>query len=127
MWAQKRDGRKKKIGEERVDDETLCKFEMYFPLLPAFFDIMVHLIVHLVREIKLCGPVFLRWCYPFERYMGTLKDKVRNPVSKEISNFVAESFTSVDPVGLPTSRDEGRLEGKGTIGSIHLYVKIQCL
>uniref|UniRef100_A0A803MZA0 DUF4218 domain-containing protein n=1 Tax=Chenopodium quinoa TaxID=63459 RepID=A0A803MZA0_CHEQI len=38
---------------------TLCKFEMYFP--PSFFDIMVHLILHLVREIKLCGPVFMRW------------------------------------------------------------------
>ena len=35
----------------------LCQFEMYFP--PSFFDIMVHLIVHLVREIKLCGPIYL--------------------------------------------------------------------
>jgi len=30
----------------------LCQLEMYFP--PSFFDIMVHLIAHLVRE----GPVF---------------------------------------------------------------------
>jgi len=35
----------------------LCQLEMYFP--PSFFDIMVHLIVHLVREIRLCGLVFL--------------------------------------------------------------------
>ena len=28
----------------------LCQLEMYFP--PLFFDIMVQLIVHLVREIK---------------------------------------------------------------------------
>jgi len=28
----------------------LCQLEMYFSL--AFFDIMAHLIVHLVREIK---------------------------------------------------------------------------
>jgi len=28
----------------------LCQLEMYFP--PTFFDIMIHLIVHLVREIK---------------------------------------------------------------------------
>ena len=27
----------------------LCQLEMYFP--PSFFDIMIHLIVHLVREI----------------------------------------------------------------------------
>ena len=45
----------------------LCQLEMYFP--PAFFDIMVHLIVHLVREIKCGGPIYLRWMYPIERYM----------------------------------------------------------
>ena len=28
---------------------VLCQMEMYFP--PSFFDIMVHLIVHLMREI----------------------------------------------------------------------------
>ena len=38
----------------------LCQLETYFP--PAFFDIMVHLIVHLVREIKCCGPVFCGGC-----------------------------------------------------------------
>ena len=32
--------------------------EMFFP--PSFFDIMVHLTMHLVDEIKYCGPVFLR-------------------------------------------------------------------
>ncbi|XP_054785874.1 uncharacterized protein LOC129292326 [Prosopis cineraria] len=37
----------------------LCQLEKLF--LPSFFDIMIHLIVHLVRDIKLCGPVHLRW------------------------------------------------------------------
>ena len=36
----------------------LCQLEMYFP--PSLFDIMIHLIVHLVWEIRLCRPVFLR-------------------------------------------------------------------
>lgn len=45
---------------------TLCLLEKYFP--PAFFDIMVHLMVHLVREVELCGPVFARWMYAFERF-----------------------------------------------------------
>ena len=40
----------------------MCQLEMYFP--PSFFDIMVHLNVHQVREIKCCGPVYLRWMYP---------------------------------------------------------------
>ena len=56
----------------------------------------------------------LGWCYPFQRYMGTFKDKVRNLaqpegsiiqgiVGEEVSNFVGEYFASVDPVALPTS------------------------
>ena len=36
---------------------TLCLLENYFP--PYFFDIMIHLTMHLVREVRLCGPVYL--------------------------------------------------------------------
>ncbi|CAA7043013.1 unnamed protein product [Microthlaspi erraticum] len=61
--------------------ETLCMFERFFP--PSFFDIMVHLCVHLGREARLCGPVHFRWMYPFERYMKVLKDFVRNPARPE--------------------------------------------
>ncbi|XP_042386465.1 uncharacterized protein LOC121978154 [Zingiber officinale] len=46
---------------------TLCLLEQYFP--PSFFDIMLHLTVHLVREVRLCGPIYFRWMYPFERSM----------------------------------------------------------
>ena len=53
---------------------SLCLLEKYF--LPAFFDIMIHLPVHLVGSVKLCGPVYLRWKYPFEREMKILKDYV---------------------------------------------------
>jgi len=45
---------------EELENEAsiiLCQLEMYFP--PSFFDIMVHLIVHLVREIKCCGLDYL--------------------------------------------------------------------
>lgn len=51
--------------------KTLCELEMHFP--PSFFDVMVHLVVHLAREISICGPAFLRYMYPFERFMGILK------------------------------------------------------
>ena len=43
--------------------ETLCLLEKYFP--PSFFDIMIHLIVHLVREIRYCGPVCISMDVPF--------------------------------------------------------------
>lgn len=45
--------------------ETICMLEMYY--LPAFFDIMIHLTIHLGREARLCGPVHYRWMFPFER------------------------------------------------------------
>ena len=44
---------------------TLCHMEMLFP--PSFFTVMVHLVVHLVEEVKLGGPVHYRWMYPVER------------------------------------------------------------
>ena len=43
----------------------LCKLEMIFP--PSFFDVMVHLAVHLAREVRVGGPVRYRWMYPIER------------------------------------------------------------
>jgi len=61
----------------------LCQLEMYFP--PSFFDIMVHLIVHLVRDIRICGPVFLQWMYPIERYIKIFKGYVKNPYRPEAS------------------------------------------
>ena len=50
---------------------TLCLFEKYFP--PSFFDIILHVIMHLIRKVRLCGPICFRWMYPFERYMKVLK------------------------------------------------------
>ena len=44
---------------------TLCKLEKIFP--PSFFTVMVHLVIHLVREVRLGGPVAFRWMYPIER------------------------------------------------------------
>lgn len=52
-----------KLEDELV--ETLCLFEKFFP--PSFFDISIHLAIHLGREARLCGPVQFRWMYPFER------------------------------------------------------------
>ncbi|XP_050902383.1 uncharacterized protein LOC127112997 [Lathyrus oleraceus] len=101
----------------------LCQLEMFFP--PSFFDIMVHLIVHLVREIRLCGPVYLRWMYPFERYMKILKGYVKNYyrpeasiveryITEEAIEFCTDYLSDAKPVGLPKSRHDGRCDGKGT-------------
>ncbi|KAL0416574.1 UNVERIFIED_CONTAM: hypothetical protein Slati_3489300 [Sesamum latifolium] len=43
----------------------LCNLEKIFS--PAFFDLMEHLIVHMLYEARVGGPVQYRWMYPFER------------------------------------------------------------
>ncbi|XP_042973064.1 uncharacterized protein LOC122304867 [Carya illinoinensis] len=70
----------------------LCKLEMIFP--HAFFDIVVHLAIHLPDEALLAGPVQYRWMYPFERYMGKFKRYVRNRARPEGS--IAEAYVHVE-------------------------------
>ncbi|XP_025662015.1 uncharacterized protein [Arachis hypogaea] len=70
--------------------QTLCQMEMIFP--PSFFTVMVHLTVHLVDELKLGGPVHYRWMYPIERYLGRLKQYVRNRAQAEGS--IVEGYLS---------------------------------
>ncbi|XP_040867221.1 uncharacterized protein [Glycine max] len=87
----------KVIDPKQLDDlenevvVVLCQMEMYFP--SSFFDIMVHLVVHLVREIRLCGPVFLRWMYPVECYMKVLKGYTKTqhrPEASIMERYVVE-------------------------------------
>jgi hypothetical protein len=72
----------KVLSEEALESlenrhyETFCFLEMYFP--PAFFDISVHFTTHLVKEIKLLGPVFLHQMYAYERFNEILKSFIRN-------------------------------------------------
>ncbi len=62
---------------------TMCMLEITMP--PSFFDIMVHLIFHLVDELDMCGPVHTRWMYYVERLNKVLKGYVRNMVQPEAS------------------------------------------
>src|SRR3954466_9162428 len=64
----------------------LCKLKQFFP--PGFFDSMEHLPVHLAYEARICGPVQYRWMYPFERFLKTLKDKVKNKAHVKASNVM---------------------------------------
>jgi hypothetical protein len=117
----------KKLFEsfEKRHYETLCFQEMYFP--PTFFDISIHFKTHLIKEIKLLGPVFLHQMYAYERFNGILKSFVRNqayPKGSMVQGYCTEeavewALNYVDPsnpIGVPMSRHEGRLTGKETIG-----------
>ncbi|KAK2368893.1 hypothetical protein QL285_082056 [Trifolium repens] len=116
-----------KVIDPKILDELenegvviLCQLEMYFP--PSFFDIMVHLIVHLVSEIRLCGPVYLRWMYPVERYMKILKGYVKNQhrpeasivekyIAEEAIEFCSDYMSEADAIGIPKSHHGARCGG----------------
>ena len=70
--------------------KILCNLELIYP--PTFFDIMIHLILHLPDDAILGGPVHMRWMYPFERYMKKLKNYARNKAKSEGS--IAEGYVA---------------------------------
>ena len=70
----------------------LCDLEKIYP--PAFFDVMVHLAVHLPDEALLRGPVQYGWMYPIERRLGTFKGYVRNRARPEGS--IAEAYIATE-------------------------------
>lgn len=119
---------------------TLCLLEKFFP--PSFFDIMIHLTVHLTREVKLCGPICFRWMYPFERCMKVIKGHVRNrnrpegciaeeTIAEETIEFFSEYHKSMKTVGIPPDKhetdenEEGKplSAGKSTEVSAELFQK----
>nr|XP_017233132.1 PREDICTED: uncharacterized protein LOC108207183 [Daucus carota subsp. sativus] len=66
----------------------VCTMETIFP--PALFDPMEHLLVHLVEECILGGPVPSRWMYNIERLQRRMKQKVGNKARVEGS--IAEKY-----------------------------------
>ena len=78
--------RKHIVAAKLTLSEATCVLEKYFP--PSFFDISIHLLVHLCDEALICGPVRYRWMYPFERLMKFYKDYVKN--TRYIEGSIAE-------------------------------------
>ncbi|CAM8999899.1 unnamed protein product [Rhodiola kirilowii] len=121
-----------KVGDSSELDElqdqivvTLCQLEMFFP--PSFFDVMVHLTIHLVREIRILGPVHMIWMYSYERYMKILKSYVRNRhrpegcivegyITEEAVEFCTNYLGNTAAVGIPKPRHFDRFNGKGICG-----------
>ncbi|KAH7845823.1 hypothetical protein Vadar_006468 [Vaccinium darrowii] len=104
----------------------LCKLELIFP--PSFFDVMVHLAIHLAHEAIIAGPVRYRWMYPIERFLRTLKDSVRNKahpegsiveayIDKECLTFCSMYLTDSET---RFNREERNYDG----GQVHLPSKL---
>jgi hypothetical protein len=100
----------------------MCNLNTIFP--PSFFDLMPHLLVHIVHEMKYLGHVFLHQMYPSERFMTVLKKYVHNRsrpegcmvhgrAIEEVIQFAID-YMDLQAIGKPISRHEGRLSRKGT-------------
>nr|GEV88995.1 hypothetical protein [Tanacetum cinerariifolium] len=59
---------------------------------PAFFDIMIHSVIHLPLEAFEGGPIRPRWIFPFERFIKKIKGYVRNKAKLEGS--IAEGYAA---------------------------------
>ena len=78
---------------------------------------MLHLIVHLVKEVRLCGPVYMREMYQFERYMKVQKGYIQNHsllegcivecyIANEALEFCTKYFSGMGANGIPSSINE---------------------
>ncbi|KAM2684022.1 hypothetical protein EV1_045569 [Malus domestica] len=110
---------------------TLCQLEKIFP--PAFFDIMVHLPVHLADEAALTGHVPYRWMYPIERYLQTLKRYVRNkgyPEGSIAEAYLVDeclSFCSMYLRGVESRRTREHVElDLNALDQCHRYILNNC-
>jgi hypothetical protein len=83
-------------------------------------DINVYFTIHLIKEIKLLGHVFLHQMYAYERFNAILKSFVRNrayPEGSMVQGYCTEEVVEwalnyadpSNPIGVPMSRHEGKL------------------
>jgi len=82
----------RELCSRTLDKDVLAEMKKEIPIIlvklekippPAFFDVMVHLAVHLPDEALLRGPMQYGWMYPIERRLYTLKRYVRNRARPE--------------------------------------------
>jgi hypothetical protein len=94
-------------------------------VLPSFFDMLEHYMMHLPDQIFVLGSSYMHYMYPYERHMVIMKGYVRDrshPESSMIEGYitkdVVECYTDYNkdgkPIGVLVSRHHGRLPRKGT-------------
>jgi hypothetical protein len=75
---------------------------------------MTHLLVHLIKDISILGPVFLHNMFLIERFMGVLKKSIHNRARpegsitkgyeiEEVIEFRVDFIPDLDPIGVPKS------------------------
>ncbi|GJW52134.1 hypothetical protein Tco_0616543 [Tanacetum coccineum] len=72
----------------------LCNLKFIYP--PAFFDIMIYLVIHLPLEALEGRSIRPWWMYPFERFMKKLKIYIQNKAKLEDIIDVDEDDDIID-------------------------------
>ncbi|GJX93403.1 hypothetical protein Tco_0347989 [Tanacetum coccineum] len=70
--------------------DILRNLKLIYP--PAFFDIMIHLVIHLPLEALEGGHIRPRWMFPFKRFMKKLKGYVQN--KSKLEGLIAEGYVA---------------------------------
>ncbi|KAL6347441.1 hypothetical protein AAG906_025156 [Vitis piasezkii] len=81
----------------------------YHALMQQLLPVALHSV--LPKYVRLCGPVYFRWMYPFERYMKVLKGYVRNHnrpegciaecyLVEEVVKFCTEYLSGTHAIGI---------------------------
>jgi hypothetical protein len=71
----------------------------------------MHLLVHLVEELELCGWIHTHWMYPIERYLKTLKGYVWNkarPKGSMVEGYALEEALAVALNTYKISQPQGK-------------------
>jgi hypothetical protein len=98
---------------------------MCFP--PSYFDIMPHLMMHMVDQIQQLGPVYLHQMWTYEHFMSTLNRYIHNRTypkgsmieaytTEEAVNWCMRHVRDGRAIGLPVHQQEGRTSGMGCSG-----------
>ena len=61
---------------------TMSMLEIHMP--PSFFDVVSHLVLHIVDKLEPCGPVHTPWMYNIERMYKVLEGYVNNIAKLEV-------------------------------------------
>ena len=116
-----------------IRDILLNKVRSAITRLCFFFNAIYSKVIDPVKlddlenkvAIKLCGPVYLWWMYPVQRYMNILKGYTKNLycpkasiaeryISKEAIEFCSHYIERAKLVGLLESQHDKRVGGKGS-------------
>jgi hypothetical protein len=107
-------------------DELKSRTNLEMSFSP-FFYMQQHLMIHLVDQIHILGPLYLHSMFLYERYLAVLKSYVQNCAhpegslmegytTEEVVDYCADYVKDGKRIGLSIQLHEGRLRRRERIG-----------